>query len=124
VADLNALALSLRAADYQHIRRPVSDQVSEQRGRDPETTALVIYRNATSANATLSSILDATPTHRIVHLAPVKKFDIAVANVFGLPREGYCIRFRAEAFNALNDVTFQPRRNLASTATFGTSPRT
>jgi len=56
----------------------------------------------------------------IVRLAGMKNFDIAVAKSFPLPWEGHRIQFRAEAYNAFNNVNFiSPSLALYDPATFG-----
>ncbi len=47
-------------------------------------------------------------------------FDIAVAKSFKLPWEGHRIQFRAEAYNAFNNVVFtNPSIALYNPSTFG-----
>ena len=64
-----------------------------------------------------------------LRLAPMTHFDIAVGKYFKLPWEGHRIQFRAEAFNAFNNVNFiKPSLALHSPSTFGeftdtTAPR-
>jgi hypothetical protein len=56
----------------------------------------------------------------IVRLAGQKNFDIGVAKSFPLPWEGHSIQFRAEAYNAFNNVNFiQPSLALSNPGTFG-----
>jgi hypothetical protein len=46
--------------------------------------------------------------------------DMMVAKSFNLPKEGQRIQFRAEAFNAFNNVNFiNPSLTLTSPLTFG-----
>ncbi|MBY0374754.1 MAG: hypothetical protein K2Q23_12220, partial [Bryobacteraceae bacterium] len=47
-----------------------------------------------------------TGTRAIVRLAPFVNTDIAVAKRFFLPWEGHTLQFRAEGFNAFNNVNF------------------
>jgi hypothetical protein len=62
----------------------------------------------------------AAGTRAIVRLAGMKNFDIAVAKSFPLPWEGHSIQFRAEAYNAFNNVNFiSPSLALYNPATFG-----
>ena len=50
----------------------------------------------------------------------MKNFDIALAKSFSLPWEGHRLQFRAEAFNAFNNVNFyNPNLSVASSAVFG-----
>jgi hypothetical protein len=56
----------------------------------------------------------------LVRLAGMKNFDIGVAKSFPLPWEGHRIQFRAEAYNAFNNVNFiQPSLALYNPGTFG-----
>lgn len=47
-----------------------------------------------------------TGTRAIVRLASMTNFDISAAKRFFLPFEGHTLQFRAEAFNAFNNVNF------------------
>jgi hypothetical protein len=59
-------------------------------------------------------------TRALVRLAGMVNFDLAVAKSFPLPWEGHRIQFRAEAYNAFNNVNFiQPSLALYAPATFG-----
>jgi hypothetical protein len=77
------------------------------------------------ANTNMTSdFADAYPgnvgTRALVRLAGMVNFDIAVAKSFPLPWEGHRIQFRAEAYNAFNNVNFiQPSLALYNPTTFG-----
>jgi hypothetical protein len=59
-------------------------------------------------------------TRALVRLAGMVNFDIAVAKSFPLPWEGHRIQFRAEAYNAFNNVNFiQPSLALYNPTIFG-----
>jgi hypothetical protein len=59
-------------------------------------------------------------TRALVRLAGMTNFDIGVAKSFPLPWEGHRIQFRAEAYNAFNNVNFiQPSLALSNPSTFG-----
>jgi Carboxypeptidase regulatory-like domain len=59
-------------------------------------------------------------TRALVRLAGMVNFDIGVAKSFPLPWEGHRIQFRAEAYNAFNNVNFiQPSLALYNPSTFG-----
>jgi hypothetical protein len=59
-------------------------------------------------------------TRALVRLAGMVNFDIGVAKSFPLPWEGHRIQFRAEAYNAFNNVNFiQPSLALYNPTTFG-----
>jgi hypothetical protein len=74
---------------------------------------------------TSASFADAYPgsaagTRALVRLAGMKNFDIGVAKSFPLPWEGHSIQFRAEAYNAFNNVNFiQPSISLQNPGGFG-----
>ncbi len=75
-------------------------------------------------NGALSSFADAYPgtsgARALVRLAGMKNFDIGVAKSFPLPWEGHRIQFRAEAYNAFNNVNFiLPSLRLGIPTTFG-----
>jgi hypothetical protein len=77
-----------------------------------------------SATDVVNSFADQYPgqtgTRAALRLAPLTNFDIAVGKSFRLPWEGHRIQFRAEAFNAFNNVNFiKPSLALHSPATFG-----
>jgi Carboxypeptidase regulatory-like domain len=80
-----------------------------------------VFANINAAN----SFADAWPgsaagTRALVRLAGMKNFDFAVAKSFPLPWEGHSIQFRAEAYNAFNNVNFiQPSLSLQNTSQFG-----
>jgi hypothetical protein len=59
-------------------------------------------------------------TRALIRLAGMVNFDIGVAKSFPLPWEGHRIQFRAEAYNAFNNVNFiQPSLALYNPSTFG-----
>jgi hypothetical protein len=59
-------------------------------------------------------------TRALVRLAGMKNFDIAIAKSFPLPWEGHRIQFRAEAYNAFNNVNFiAPSLALSNPGVFG-----
>jgi hypothetical protein len=73
---------------------------------------------------TANSFADAYPgtsgARAVVRLAGIKNFDISVDKYFRLPWEGHRIQFRAEAFNAFNNVNFvEPSLRLGTPSTFG-----
>ena len=73
---------------------------------------------------TASSFVDELPGHTgtraAVRLASLFNTDLTLAKTFRLPREGMRLQFRAEAFNAFNNVNFtNPSLSLTSPLTFG-----
>jgi hypothetical protein len=80
--------------------------------------------NAFGSTGAAGSFEDQAPgqtgTRAVLRLAPLINFDIGAAKVFRLPWEGQRLQFRAEAFNAFNNVNFKnPSLTLTSPATFG-----
>jgi hypothetical protein len=79
-----------------------------------------LFGNTSSANSFTGQYAGTTGTRAIVRLDGFKNFDIAASKVFHLPWEGHQVRFRAEAFNAFNNVNFyNPVLRLDRTSTFG-----
>ena len=79
-----------------------------------------IFRSTTAANSYIEQYPGGTGTRGILTLASMKNFDIALAKTFALPWEGHRLQFRAEAFNAFNNVNFyNPNLSVASSAVFG-----
>jgi hypothetical protein len=79
-----------------------------------------IFRNTTAAASFIEQYPGSTGTRGIVRLAPMKNFDIAIGKSFFMPWEGHRVQFRAEAFNAFNNVNFyNPNLSLASSTVFG-----
>jgi hypothetical protein len=79
-----------------------------------------LFGNTSAANSFTGQYAGTTGTRAIVRLAGFKNFDIAASKVFHLPWEGHQVRFRAEAFNAFNNVNFyNPVLRLDRTSTFG-----
>lgn len=71
-----------------------------------------------------SAFEDERPGHSgdraVVRLAPFFNADLTLQKSFKLPKEGQTIRFRAEAFNVLNNVNFtNPSLALTAPLTFG-----
>ena len=79
-----------------------------------------IFPKTSAANSFADEFPGATGTRAALRLAPFVNFDIAVAKSFKLPFEGHRMQFRAEAFNAFNNVNFvNPSLSLQSPLTFG-----
>ena len=79
-----------------------------------------IYRNTSAISSYIGQYPGSTGTRAILRLAGMTNFDINVAKRFFLPFEGHSLQFRAEAFNAFNNVNFfNPSLSLTSPATFG-----
>jgi hypothetical protein len=79
-----------------------------------------IFRATSASGSYIEQYPGQTGTRGIVRVSPLTNFDIAIAKAFALPWEGHRIQFRAEAFNAFNNVNFyNPSLDLSRTATFG-----
>src|SRR5499427_7399188 len=77
-----------------------------------------------ATTSTVNHFEDELPGHTgaraVVRLPAMFDIDIAVVKLFPLPWEGQRITFRAEAFNAFNNVNFSnPSLSLQSPGTFG-----
>ncbi len=79
-----------------------------------------LFANTSVYNSFADQFPGQTGTRSIIRLAPMTNFDIAVAKSFRLPWEGQRIQFRAEAYNAFNNVNFtNPSLALYNPSTFG-----
>ena len=79
-----------------------------------------LYANTSTVNNYIGQYPGDTGTRAIVRLAGQTNFDVAFAKAFALPWEGHRLQFRAEGFNAFNNVNFQnPSLSLAVPAKFG-----
>lgn len=79
-----------------------------------------LFANTDAVNSFADQYPGQTGARAVLRLAPVTNFDIAVAKSFKMPWEGHRLQFRAEAFNAFNNVNFiKPSLALHSPSTFG-----
>ncbi|HXI38639.1 MAG TPA: carboxypeptidase regulatory-like domain-containing protein [Bryobacteraceae bacterium] len=79
-----------------------------------------LFANTNIVNSFADQYPGQTGMRAALRLAPITNFDIAVGKSFKLPWEGHRIQFRAEAFNAFNNVNFiKPSLALHSPSTFG-----
>jgi hypothetical protein len=79
-----------------------------------------IFSNVSAANSFADAYPGTAGARALVRLAGMKNFDLGVAKSFPLPWEGHRIQFRAEAYNAFNNVNFvQPSLRLGAPTTFG-----
>ena len=79
-----------------------------------------IFANTNASNSFADELPGHTGTRAAVRLASFINTDLAVTKVFRLPRESQRIQFRAEAFNAFNNVNFtNPSLALTAPSTFG-----
>jgi hypothetical protein len=89
-----------------------------------------IFGNASAASNFADELPGHSGTRAAVRLAPFFNTDLTLAKTFRLPWEGHRLQFRAEAFNAFNNVNFyNPSLSLTAPSTFGefqsvTDPRT
>ena len=79
-----------------------------------------IFSNTSAANNYFQQPGGTTGTRAIVRLPGFTNFDIAAMKSFKMPFEGHSLQFRAEAFNALNQVNlYNPSLDIHNTAIFG-----
>jgi hypothetical protein len=79
-----------------------------------------IFGNTSAANSFVDELPGHTGTRAAVRLAPMFNTDLTLAKSFKLPWEATRMQFRAEAFNAFNNVNFtNPSLSLTSPLTFG-----
>lgn len=79
-----------------------------------------VFGNTDAADAFSSQAPGRTGTRAITRLDDLLNFDLALARSFTLPFEGHRVQFRAEAFNAFNNVNFfNPTLRLDQSSTFG-----
>jgi hypothetical protein len=79
-----------------------------------------LFSNVDTANSFADQYPGNVGMRAAVRLAGMVNFDIGVAKSFPLPWEGHRIQFRAEAYNAFNNVNFiQPSLALYNPGTFG-----
>jgi hypothetical protein len=79
-----------------------------------------IFANTNASNSFADELPGHTGMRAAVRLASFINTDLAVTKVFKLPKENQRIQFRAEAFNAFNNVNFtNPSLALTAPSTFG-----
>lgn len=79
-----------------------------------------IFANTNTSNSFADELPGHTGKRAAVRLASYFNTDLAVTKLFRLPKEGQRIQFRAEAFNAFNNVNFtNPSLSLTAPGTFG-----
>lgn len=85
-----------------------------------QTGAPSIFRNTTAVDSFVAQYPGRTGTRAIARLAPMTNFDLGLFKRFFLPFEGHTLQFRAEAFNAFNNVNFfDPSLRVDTPSTFG-----
>ena len=79
-----------------------------------------IFGTTDVANSFADELPGHSGTRAAVRLAPLFNTDLTLAKTFRLPWEGQHLQFRAEAFNAFNNVNFyNPSLSLTAPSTFG-----
>ena len=79
-----------------------------------------IFSDVNAANSFADAYPGTAGARALVRLKGMTNFDLGVAKSFPLPWEGHRIQFRAEAYNAFNNVNFvQPSLALHTPSTFG-----
>ncbi|MDX1984971.1 MAG: TonB-dependent receptor [Bryobacteraceae bacterium] len=85
-----------------------------------QTGSPSIYRNTSAVNSFVAQYPGGTGTRAIARLAPMTNVDLGLFKRFFLPFEGHTLQFRAEAFNAFNNVNFfDPSLRIDTPSTFG-----
>jgi hypothetical protein len=93
---------------------------STSNGIDQSGNPGLFANPATSAANWLPMYAGSVGARAAVRLAGFTNVDFAVAKSFRLPREGYRLQLRGEAFNALNHANFlNPSLDAASPSNFG-----
>jgi hypothetical protein len=104
---------------WQNSLRIMTGPVTQKRGIDSNGNPS-LFANTDVVNSFADQFPGQTGMRAALRLAPMTNFDIAVGKYFKLPWEGHRIQFRAEAFNAFNNVNFiKPSLALHAPATFG-----
>jgi len=79
-----------------------------------------LFANTSNANSFADELPGHTGARAVLRLPGAVNTDMAIAKAFRLPREGQRVQFRAEAFNAFNNVNFyNPSLSLQAPGTFG-----
>jgi hypothetical protein len=79
-----------------------------------------IFANTSASNSFADELPGHSGARSPIRLAPFFNTDLTLAKVFKLPWEGQRLQFRAEAFNAFNNVNFSnPSLALSTPLTFG-----
>jgi hypothetical protein len=79
-----------------------------------------IFKNTDAVNSFVGQYPGTVGTRGILRGPAAFNIDLAGAKSFRLPKEGWRLQIRAEAFNAFNTVTYgTPSLSLASPTTFG-----
>jgi hypothetical protein len=79
-----------------------------------------VFANTSAASSFEDELPGHSGTRAAIRLAPFFNTDLTLAKTFRLPWEGQRVQFRAEAFNAFNNVNFtNPSLSLLAPLTFG-----
>ena len=79
-----------------------------------------LFASTSAANNFEASYPGVTGTRAIIRLPGYTNFDMSLSKSFKMPWEGHALQFRAEAFNAFNNVNFYaPGTSVSSPGTFG-----
>jgi hypothetical protein len=85
-----------------------------------ENGAPSLFANTSVNNSFEDELPGHTGARAVIRLPGMFNTDMAIAKSFALPWEGQRIQFRAEAFNAFNNVNFSnPSLSLQAPGTFG-----
>jgi hypothetical protein len=86
-----------------------------------QTGSPSIFANTNATQSFMGQYPGSVGTRAIVRRPAFYNTDISVSKLFKLPFEGHTLQFRAEGFNAFNNVNFTgtPQLSLATPTTFG-----
>ena len=97
------------------VTAPIKTGVKEDQNGIPS-----IFGNTNASSSFEDELPGHSGTRAAVRLAPFFNTDLTLAKTFRLPMENQRVQFRAEAFNAFNNVNFtNPSLTLQSPLTFG-----
>ncbi|BDC51478.1 hypothetical protein F183_A37940 [Bryobacterales bacterium F-183] len=80
-----------------------------------------LFSNVNGVNSIMAAYPGTTGTRAMFTGPSMSNFDLSLSKYFSVPKlEGHRVQFRAEAFNAFNNVNFtSPSLNLSAPSTFG-----
>ncbi len=97
------------------LTQPIQSGVQIDQNGNPS-----IFGNTSASNSFADELPGHSGTRAALRLASMFNTDLTIAKSFRLPWEGQRVQFRAEAFNAFNNVNFtNPSLSLQAPLTFG-----
>ncbi|MBL8209730.1 MAG: hypothetical protein JNK87_03410 [Bryobacterales bacterium] len=102
------------------VLRPGQSMPANGNGYNQLGNPSLFRTTTTSVSAFMGQYPGTVGTRNIVRGTGLVNFDLSLGKFFQLPMEGHRIQFRAEAFNAFNNVNFSsPQLSLQTPGTFG-----